>query len=112
MVEPLGRIGHCHNPLRRKLHARDVLLRKEPRLAKDADKVVLYKGRARVVLDEELNRPDRQGHLWTQLYSHNGPIRRKKRRRKKHGYILTMDQSDARSEGIFSQWTNQTQEAQ
>eukprot|EP00976_Prorocentrum_cordatum_P080422 1183977-Prorocentrum_minimum.AAC.1 len=35
-----------------------------------------------------------------------GPIGRRKR-----GYILKMDPSDARSAGIFSQWTNQTQEA-
>eukprot|EP00976_Prorocentrum_cordatum_P112497 1195540-Prorocentrum_minimum.AAC.4 len=33
-----------------------------------------------------------------------GPIRRRKR-----GYILTMDQSDAGNAGIFSRWTNQTQ---
>eukprot|EP00959_Pyramimonas_sp_CCMP1952_P109179 2283336-Pyramimonas_sp.AAC.2 len=38
--------------------------------------------------------------------SHNGPIRRRKR-----GYILTMDQSNAGSAGIFSRRTNQTQEA-
>eukprot|EP00959_Pyramimonas_sp_CCMP1952_P117889 2465157-Pyramimonas_sp.AAC.1 len=31
--------------------------------------------------------------------------------RMKRGYILTMDQSDAGSAGIYSQWTNQTQEA-
>eukprot|EP00959_Pyramimonas_sp_CCMP1952_P126098 2636855-Pyramimonas_sp.AAC.1 len=36
-----------------------------------------------------------------QVYSHDGPIRRKKRR-----YILTMEQSDARHAGIFSRWTN------
>eukprot|EP00959_Pyramimonas_sp_CCMP1952_P183422 3835103-Pyramimonas_sp.AAC.1 len=41
------------------------------------------------------------------IYSHDGPIRRKKRR-----YILTADQSDARRAGIFSRRTNQTQEAQ
>eukprot|EP00976_Prorocentrum_cordatum_P026479 537585-Prorocentrum_minimum.AAC.1 len=40
------------------------------------------------------------------VYSHNRPIRRRKR-----GYILTIDQSDAGSGGIFSQYTNQTQEA-
>eukprot|EP00976_Prorocentrum_cordatum_P090858 1188282-Prorocentrum_minimum.AAC.1 len=40
------------------------------------------------------------------VYSHNGPIRRSKR-----GYILTTDQSDAGSAGIFSRRTNQTQEA-
>eukprot|EP00976_Prorocentrum_cordatum_P097195 1190895-Prorocentrum_minimum.AAC.4 len=42
---------------------------------------------------------------WSQrtwVYSHDGPIRRRKR-----GYILTMDQSDAGSVGIFSRWTNQ-----
>eukprot|EP00976_Prorocentrum_cordatum_P053646 1082359-Prorocentrum_minimum.AAC.2 len=33
----------------------------------------------------------------------DGPIRRRKR-----GYILTMDQSNAGSAGIFSQWTNQS----
>eukprot|EP00976_Prorocentrum_cordatum_P062779 1176847-Prorocentrum_minimum.AAC.5 len=38
--------------------------------------------------------------------SHGGPIRRRKR-----GYILTADQSDAGSAGIFSRRTNQTQEA-
>eukprot|EP00976_Prorocentrum_cordatum_P076349 1182269-Prorocentrum_minimum.AAC.1 len=42
----------------------------------------------------------------TWVYSHNGPIRRRKR-----GYILTADQSDAGSVGIFSRRTNQTQEA-
>eukprot|EP00959_Pyramimonas_sp_CCMP1952_P292396 6115334-Pyramimonas_sp.AAC.1 len=31
-------------------------------------------------------------------------------RHRKCGYILTMDQSDTGSVGIFSQWTNQTQE--
>eukprot|EP00976_Prorocentrum_cordatum_P014343 286793-Prorocentrum_minimum.AAC.1 len=40
-------------------------------------------------------------------YSHDGPIRRRN-----HGYILTMDQSDAGGAGIFSRWTNQAQEAQ
>eukprot|EP00976_Prorocentrum_cordatum_P102199 1192944-Prorocentrum_minimum.AAC.6 len=35
------------------------------------------------------------------IHSHNGPIRCQKR-----GYILTTYQSDARSAGIFSQWTN------
>eukprot|EP00959_Pyramimonas_sp_CCMP1952_P129564 2709358-Pyramimonas_sp.AAC.1 len=40
------------------------------------------------------------------VYSHDGPIRRRKR-----GYIPTMDQSYAGSMGIFPQWTNQTQEA-
>eukprot|EP00959_Pyramimonas_sp_CCMP1952_P326898 6842986-Pyramimonas_sp.AAC.1 len=39
-------------------------------------------------------------------YSHDGPIRRTK-----HGYIRTMDQSDAQSTGIFARWTYQTQEA-
>eukprot|EP00959_Pyramimonas_sp_CCMP1952_P472683 9500455-Pyramimonas_sp.AAC.1 len=38
-----------------------------------------------------------------QGYSHDGPIRRRKR-----GYILTMDPSDAGSAGIFSRWTHQT----
>eukprot|EP00976_Prorocentrum_cordatum_P053263 1074661-Prorocentrum_minimum.AAC.1 len=38
-------------------------------------------------------------------YSHDGPIRRRNR-----GHILTMDQSAAGSAGIFSRWTNQTQE--
>eukprot|EP00976_Prorocentrum_cordatum_P085399 1186071-Prorocentrum_minimum.AAC.1 len=37
------------------------------------------------------------------VYSHDGPIRRRKRR-----YILTTDQSDAESAGIFSRQTNQT----
>ena len=36
-----------------------------------------------------------------QVYSHDGPIRCRKR-----GYILTTDQSDARSAGIFSRRTN------
>eukprot|EP00959_Pyramimonas_sp_CCMP1952_P185456 3877929-Pyramimonas_sp.AAC.1 len=40
------------------------------------------------------------------VYSHNGPIRRRKR-----GYIPTTDQSDAGSVGTFPQRTNQTQEA-
>eukprot|EP00976_Prorocentrum_cordatum_P045738 923878-Prorocentrum_minimum.AAC.1 len=40
------------------------------------------------------------------VYSRDGPIRRRK-----HGYILTMDQSDAGSAGVLSRWTNQTQEA-
>eukprot|EP00959_Pyramimonas_sp_CCMP1952_P121556 2541705-Pyramimonas_sp.AAC.1 len=40
------------------------------------------------------------------VYSHDGPIRRRKR-----GYILAMDRSDAGSAGIFSRWTNQTQVA-
>eukprot|EP00976_Prorocentrum_cordatum_P118124 1196415-Prorocentrum_minimum.AAC.2 len=35
------------------------------------------------------------------VYSPDGPIRRRKR-----GDILTMDQSDAGSAGIFSRWTN------
>eukprot|EP00959_Pyramimonas_sp_CCMP1952_P120663 2522772-Pyramimonas_sp.AAC.2 len=39
-----------------------------------------------------------------QVYSHDGPIRCRKRR-----YILTMDQSDAGSAGIFSRWANQMQ---
>eukprot|EP00959_Pyramimonas_sp_CCMP1952_P049401 1031970-Pyramimonas_sp.AAC.1 len=38
--------------------------------------------------------------------SHDGPIRRGRRR-----YILTTDQSDAGSVGIFSRRTNQTREA-
>eukprot|EP00976_Prorocentrum_cordatum_P080344 1183941-Prorocentrum_minimum.AAC.1 len=57
------------------------------------------------------------GKAW--VYSHDGPIRRRKR-----GYILTMDQSDAgktwvysrdgpisrrKNVGIFSRWTNPTQ---
>eukprot|EP00959_Pyramimonas_sp_CCMP1952_P199649 4176128-Pyramimonas_sp.AAC.1 len=33
-------------------------------------------------------------------YSHDGPIRRRKR-----GYVATMDQSDAVSVGIFPRWT-------
>eukprot|EP00976_Prorocentrum_cordatum_P049832 1005296-Prorocentrum_minimum.AAC.2 len=41
------------------------------------------------------------------VYSHGGPIRRRKR-----GHILTADQSDAGSAGKFSRRTNQTQEAQ
>eukprot|EP00976_Prorocentrum_cordatum_P112406 1195525-Prorocentrum_minimum.AAC.9 len=41
------------------------------------------------------------------VYSHDGPIGRRKR-----GYILTTDQSDAGSTVIFSQRTNRTQEAQ
>eukprot|EP00976_Prorocentrum_cordatum_P084622 1185740-Prorocentrum_minimum.AAC.2 len=40
------------------------------------------------------------------VYSHGRPIRRRKRR-----YILTADQSDAGSAGIFSRQTNQTQKA-
>eukprot|EP00976_Prorocentrum_cordatum_P063832 1177242-Prorocentrum_minimum.AAC.1 len=40
------------------------------------------------------------------VYSHDGPIRRRKR-----GYILTMDQSEAGSAGSLSQRTNLTQEA-
>eukprot|EP00976_Prorocentrum_cordatum_P070915 1180118-Prorocentrum_minimum.AAC.1 len=40
------------------------------------------------------------------VYSHGGPIRRRKRK-----YILTADQSDTGSAGIFSRRTNQTQEA-
>eukprot|EP00976_Prorocentrum_cordatum_P118099 1196411-Prorocentrum_minimum.AAC.4 len=40
------------------------------------------------------------------VYSHDGPIRRRRR-----GYILTTDQSDAGGAGIFSRRTNQTQEA-
>eukprot|EP00976_Prorocentrum_cordatum_P073703 1181221-Prorocentrum_minimum.AAC.5 len=40
----------------------------------------------------------------SQVYSRNGPIGHKQR-----GYILTMDQSDTSSAGIFSRWTNQTQ---
>eukprot|EP00976_Prorocentrum_cordatum_P004928 96904-Prorocentrum_minimum.AAC.1 len=40
------------------------------------------------------------------VYSHDGPIRRRKR-----GFILTTDQSDAGSVGLFSRRTNQTQEA-
>eukprot|EP00976_Prorocentrum_cordatum_P065118 1177778-Prorocentrum_minimum.AAC.3 len=40
------------------------------------------------------------------VYSHNEPIGHRKR-----GYILTMDQSDTGSAGIFSRWTNRTQEA-
>eukprot|EP00976_Prorocentrum_cordatum_P062233 1176641-Prorocentrum_minimum.AAC.1 len=56
--------------------------------------------------------PSGCGHGATQtqkarVYSHGGPIRRRKR-----GYILTGDQSDAGSAGIFSRGTNQTQEAQ
>eukprot|EP00976_Prorocentrum_cordatum_P065602 1177969-Prorocentrum_minimum.AAC.3 len=43
----------------------------------------------------------------TTKYSHDGPIRRRER-----GYILTMDQSDVGSVGIFSRWTNQMQDAQ
>eukprot|EP00976_Prorocentrum_cordatum_P071937 1180520-Prorocentrum_minimum.AAC.1 len=46
---------------------------------------------------------------WTQeswAYSHDGPIGRRKR-----GYILTTDQSDAGSASIFSRQTNRTQEA-
>eukprot|EP00959_Pyramimonas_sp_CCMP1952_P344948 7224398-Pyramimonas_sp.AAC.1 len=39
------------------------------------------------------------------IYSHDGPIRRRKR-----GYILLTDQSDAGSVGIFSGRTHQTQE--
>eukprot|EP00959_Pyramimonas_sp_CCMP1952_P196580 4110201-Pyramimonas_sp.AAC.1 len=39
------------------------------------------------------------------VYSHDGPIRRGKR-----GFILTTDQSDTGSAGIFSQRPNQTQE--
>eukprot|EP00959_Pyramimonas_sp_CCMP1952_P295049 6171107-Pyramimonas_sp.AAC.1 len=42
-----------------------------------------------------------------QIYSHGGPIRHRK-----HGDILTMDQADTGSAGIFSRQTNQTQEAQ
>eukprot|EP00959_Pyramimonas_sp_CCMP1952_P247200 5167002-Pyramimonas_sp.AAC.1 len=42
--------------------------------------------------------------LW--LYSHDGPIRRRKR-----GFVLTTDQSDAGSVDLFSRRTNQTQEA-
>eukprot|EP00976_Prorocentrum_cordatum_P115382 1196000-Prorocentrum_minimum.AAC.4 len=42
----------------------------------------------------------------TWVYSHGGPIRCRKRR-----YILTADQSDAVSAGIFPWRTNQTQEA-
>eukprot|EP00959_Pyramimonas_sp_CCMP1952_P334149 6997955-Pyramimonas_sp.AAC.1 len=38
-----------------------------------------------------------------QVYSHGGPIGCRTRR-----YILTTDQSDAGSAGIFSWWTNQT----
>eukprot|EP00976_Prorocentrum_cordatum_P041352 839067-Prorocentrum_minimum.AAC.2 len=37
-------------------------------------------------------------------HSHDGPIRRRRR-----GYILTMDPSDAGNVGMFSRWTNQTQ---
>eukprot|EP00976_Prorocentrum_cordatum_P062112 1176582-Prorocentrum_minimum.AAC.1 len=40
------------------------------------------------------------------VYSHDGPIRRRKR-----GHILTTDQSDTGSAGIFSRRTNQIQEA-
>eukprot|EP00976_Prorocentrum_cordatum_P062787 1176855-Prorocentrum_minimum.AAC.3 len=39
------------------------------------------------------------------VYSHDGPIGRRKR-----GYILTTDQSDAGGAGIFSRRTNQTHE--
>eukprot|EP00976_Prorocentrum_cordatum_P115433 1196010-Prorocentrum_minimum.AAC.1 len=49
--------------------------------------------------------PDQTQEAW--VYSHAGPIRRRKRR-----YILTPDQSDAGSAGIFSRRTHQTQEAQ
>eukprot|EP00959_Pyramimonas_sp_CCMP1952_P067014 1399398-Pyramimonas_sp.AAC.1 len=42
-----------------------------------------------------------------QVYSHDGPIRCRKRR-----CIFTTDQSDAGSAGVFSQRTNQMQEAQ
>eukprot|EP00959_Pyramimonas_sp_CCMP1952_P314214 6577512-Pyramimonas_sp.AAC.2 len=36
------------------------------------------------------------------VYSHDGPIIRRRR-----GYILTRDLSDAGSAGIFARWTNQ-----
>eukprot|EP00976_Prorocentrum_cordatum_P007598 151764-Prorocentrum_minimum.AAC.1 len=39
------------------------------------------------------------------VYSHGGPLGRRKR-----GYILTADHSDAGSAGIFSRRTNRTQE--
>eukprot|EP00976_Prorocentrum_cordatum_P057856 1165860-Prorocentrum_minimum.AAC.1 len=42
-----------------------------------------------------------------QVYSHGGPISRRKRR-----YILTADQSAAGTAGIFSRRTNKPQEAQ
>eukprot|EP00976_Prorocentrum_cordatum_P023599 480553-Prorocentrum_minimum.AAC.1 len=42
--------------------------------------------------------------LW--VYSHDGPIIRRK-----HGYILTTDQSYAGDTGLFSRRTNHTQEA-
>eukprot|EP00976_Prorocentrum_cordatum_P004307 84644-Prorocentrum_minimum.AAC.1 len=45
-------------------------------------------------------RTNQTQEVWA--YSHDGPIRRRKR-----GYILTADQSDAGSVGIFSRWTNQ-----
>ena len=41
------------------------------------------------------------------IHDLDGPIRHRKCR-----YILTMDQSDTGSAGIFSRWTNRTQEAQ
>eukprot|EP00959_Pyramimonas_sp_CCMP1952_P275315 5754910-Pyramimonas_sp.AAC.1 len=37
----------------------------------------------------------------SEVYSHDGPIRRRK-----HGYILTTDQSDAGNMDICSRWTN------
>eukprot|EP00959_Pyramimonas_sp_CCMP1952_P434580 9099841-Pyramimonas_sp.AAC.1 len=40
----------------------------------------------------------------SEVYSHDGPIRRGK-----HGYILTMDQSDEGNMGIFSRRANQTE---
>eukprot|EP00976_Prorocentrum_cordatum_P032643 664712-Prorocentrum_minimum.AAC.1 len=40
------------------------------------------------------------------VYSHDGPVRRRKRR-----YTRTTDLSDAGSAGIFSRRTNQTQKA-
>eukprot|EP00959_Pyramimonas_sp_CCMP1952_P261342 5463851-Pyramimonas_sp.AAC.1 len=39
-------------------------------------------------------------------YSHDGPSRRRK-----CGYILTLDQSDAGSAGVFSRWTDRRADA-
>eukprot|EP00976_Prorocentrum_cordatum_P020876 424206-Prorocentrum_minimum.AAC.1 len=59
------------------------------------------RGGRRASVEPELAQP--RGLPGTQI---DGPIGRRT-----HEYILTMDQSDAGRTGIFSRWTNRTQDA-
>eukprot|EP00959_Pyramimonas_sp_CCMP1952_P265522 5551832-Pyramimonas_sp.AAC.1 len=80
------------------------LVLRGPRLVVDAQHgVVARVQRAGVPLSGGGQRTNQTQEAW--VYSHDGPIGHGKR-----GYILTTDQSDAGSVGIFLRWTNRTRE--